>query len=527
MQKYFRTWKQDLPAGIVVFLVALPLCLGIALASGAPFFSGMIAGIVGGLVVASISNSQLSVSGPAAGLAAIVLVSIQQLGAFNVFLLAVVLAGIMQVVLGFLKAGTISNYFPSNVIKGMLTAIGILIILKQIPHAFGYDADIEGNLDFIQANGENTFTALLHPLQHINLGATLIAVTALAILILWEKPFIKNRAGFIPGGLVAVIVSIVLNELFVTTGSSLAITEKSHLVNVPIANGLNEFLGFFTFPDFSQITNVKVITIAATIAVVASIETLLSIEAVDNIDPHKRVTSTNLELKAQGIGNIVSGLIGGLPITSVIVRSSANVNAKAETKVSAMFHSFLLLVCVALIPTLLNKIPLAALAAILLTVGYKLTKISIYKEMFQNGKHQWVPFIVTVLVVVFTDLLKGVGVGLAVSIFYILKGNLKNAYFFHKEDYHAGDKIRIQLAEEVSFLNKASIKQTLAHLPENSVVTIDASKTTYIDYDVLELIRNFREVQAKEKNITPILIGFKEEYKIENDIHVQSIHELK
>ena len=521
----FKHLKSDLPAGIVVFLVALPLCLGIALASGAPFFSGMIAGIVGGLVVASISNSQLSVSGPAAGLAAIVLVSIQQLGSFNIFLLAVVLAGIMQLVLGFLKAGTISNYFPSNVIKGMLTAIGILIILKQIPHAFGYDADIEGNLDFMQANNENTFTALLHPLEHINLGATIIAIIALVILILWEKPFIKNKAGFIPGGLVAVIVSIALNELFLSTNSSLAITENSHLVNVPVAASLNDFLGFFTFPDFSQITNIQVYTVAATLAIVASIETLLCIEAVDNIDPRKRVTSTNLELKAQGIGNIVSGLIGGLPITSVIVRSSANVNAKAETKLSAMFHGFLLLICVALIPILLNKIPLAALAAILLTVGYKLTKISIYKDMFKNGKHQWIPFIVTVLVIVFTDLLKGVGVGLAVSIFFILKGNLKNAYYFHKEDYHTGDKIKIQLAEEVSFLNKASIKQTLAHLPENSTVTIDASKTSYIDYDVLELIRNFKDIQSAEKNITAILTGFKEIYNIENDNYVKTIHE--
>lgn len=523
----FKNIKSDLPAGIVVFLVALPLCLGIALASGAPFFSGMIAGIVGGLVVTTISNSQLSVSGPAAGLAAIVLVAIQELGAFNIFLVAVVLAGLIQLILGFLKAGTISNYFPSNVIKGMLTAIGILIILKQIPHAFGYDADLEGNLDFIQLNGENTFSALLHPLQHIHLGATLIAIIALVILIVWEKPFIKNKIGFIPGGLVAVITSIALNALFLSTGSSLAIMEKSHLVNVPIANSFNDFLGFFTFPDFSQITNPAVITIAFTVAIVASIETLLSIEAVDNIDPRKRITSTNLELKAQGIGNIVSGLIGGLPITSVIVRSSANVNAKAESKLSSMFHGFLLLICVALIPVLLNKIPLAALAAILLTVGYKLTKISIYKEMFKNGKHQWVPFIVTVLVIVFTDLLKGVAVGLVVSVFFILKGNLKNAYYFHKENHHKDDKINIQLSEEVSFLNKASIKQTLSHLPENSSVTIDASKTAYIDHDILELIRDFKDIQSIERNITLTLVGFKDVYNIENDVHVKSIQEIK
>lgn len=523
MKNYFSSLKNDIPAGIVVFLVALPLCLGIALASGAPFFSGMIAGIVGGIVVASISNSQLSVSGPAAGLAAIVLVSIQQLGAFNIFLVAVVLAGVMQVILGFLRAGTISNYIPSNVIKGMLTAIGILIILKQIPHAFGYDADIEGNLDFIQTDGKNTFTSLLQPLNHINLGATIIAAVSVTILLLWERPFIKNKIGFIPGGLVAVFVSIVLNEIFLRTGSDLAITEKSHLVNVPIANSFNDFFSFFTFPDFTHITNLKVITIAATIAVVASIETLLSIEAVDNLDPHKRLTSTNLELKAQGIGNIVSGLIGGLPITSVIVRSSANVNAKAQSKISAIFHGFLLLVCVAFIPVLLNKIPLAALAAILLLVGYKLTKISIYKEMFKNGKHQWIPFIVTVLVIVFTDLLKGVGVGLAVSVFFILKGNLRNSYFFHKGTYHKGDVIQIRLSEEVSFLNKASIKQTLEHLPDNSKVIIDASNTAYIDYDILELIREFKEIKAVDKNIELITAGFKEVYNIENNIHVQSI----
>ena len=404
----------------------------------------------------------------------------------------------------------------------MLTAIGVLIILKQIPHAFGYDADTEGDMTFLQTNGENTFSALLQPLNHIHLGATIIALISLTILLLWEKPFIKNKLGFIPGGLVAVGLSILLNELFIQTGSALSIA-STHLVNVPAAGNFSEFLGFFTFPDFSQITNYQVWVIGATIAIVASIETLLCIEAVDKLDPMRRSTSTNLELKAQGFGNVLSGLIGGLPITSVIVRSSANVNAGAKTKLSAIFHGLLLLTSVLLIPSLLNKIPLASLAAILLITGYKLAKPALFKEMFKNGKYQWVPFVVTVVAIVFTDLLKGVGVGLVVSVFYILKGNLKHAYYFHKENHHEGDLIQIKLSEEVSFLNKASIKQTLYHLPENSKVLVDASASTYIDFDVLELIKEFKEVQSKEKNIQVVLTGFKEEYNLENDSHVHSV----
>ena len=379
MKNYFSSLKNDLSAGIVVFLVAVPLCLGIALASGAPFFSGMIAGIVGGIVIGCISNSQLSVSGPAAGLTAIVLAAITQLGNFQTFLLAVVFAGILQIILSILKAGTISNYFPSNVIKGMLTAIGIIIIMKQIPHAFGYDKDTEGDFYFLQADGYNTFSALLHPLTHIDLGATLITIISIFILIIWEKPFIKNRVKYIPGGLIAVIVAVLLNTLFINTNPMLALSGE-HLVNVPIANGVKGFLDLFTFPDFSQITNPQVYMVAFTLAIVASIETLLCIEAVDKLDPLKRNTSTNRELLAQGVGNIVSGLIGGLPVTSVIVRSSANVNANAHTKVSTIFHGTLLLVCVLFIPTILNQIPLAALAAILLVTGYKLCNIGIFKD---------------------------------------------------------------------------------------------------------------------------------------------------
>jgi carbonic anhydrase len=516
--------KADLPAGIVVFLVAMPLCLGIALASGAPFFSGMIAGIIGGIVIGLLSNSQLSVSGPAAGLTAVVLASINQLGAFEIFLLAVVIAGVIQIVSGFLKAGAIANYFPSSVIKGMLTAIGIIIILKQIPHAFGYDKDAEGDFYFLQVDGENTFSGLFNSIARIDLGATVICLVSLAILILWERPFFKKNLKLIPGGLVAVVAAVVLNQIFLNTGSSMAIT-NDQLVNVPVASSFNEFTSFFTLPDFSQLKNPQVYIIALTLAAVASIETLLCIEAVDRIDPEKRATSPNRELFAQGIGNMFSGLIGGLPITSVIVRSSANVNAQAKSKASTIIHGLLLLICVTLIPGLLNKIPLSSLAAILLITGYKLCNPALFKKVISNGKYQWVPFVVTVIAIVFTDLLTGVGIGLGVSILALLYGNYKNSYFFHKEKHHQGEAILIHLAEEVSFLNKASIKLTLEHLPENSTVIVDAYDSQYIDHDVLELIRDFKDVQAPLKNIDCKTVGFKEAYKIANTDNVQSVKE--
>lgn len=520
--KIFGHLKNDLPSGIVVFLVAVPLCLGIALASGAPFFSGMIAGIIGGIVVGILSNSNLSVSGPAAGLTAIVLASLSQLGAFEIFLLAVVMAGIIQVILGFLKAGAIANYFPSSVIKGMLTAIGIIIILKQIPHAFGYDKDAEGDFAFVQADGENTFSGLISAINKIDLGATLICLISLAILILWERPFFKKKLRLLPGGLVAVVVAVVMNEFFTSSGSSLAI-KGDHLVNVPVASSFSEFFQFFTLPDFSQWKNPQVYIVALTIAAVASIETLLCIEAVDRIDPERRTTSTRRELIAQGIGNMTSGLIGGLPITSVIVRSSANINAQAKTKMSTIIHGLLLFICVTLIPGILNKIPLSALAAILLITGYKLCNPALFKKMFSFGKYQWVPFVITVVAIVFTDLLTGVGIGLGVSILALLYGNYKNSYFFHKTKHKAGETILIHLAEEVSFLNKASIKLTLEHIPENSTVIMDAYNTKYIDHDVLELIRDFQEVEAPLKNITFKTLGFKDAYKIENTDNVQSV----
>jgi MFS superfamily sulfate permease-like transporter len=521
MKRYaLNTFKYDLPSSIVVFLVAVPLCLGIALASGAPFFSGLIAGIVGGIVIGSLSNSQLSVSGPAAGLTAIVLAGITRLGAFETFLVAVFLAGAFQLLLGFLRAGSIANYFPSSVIRGMLTAIGIIIILKQLPHAVGYDSDTEGNLSYSQSDGNTTLSALTHLLNEIHIGVTIITLVSLAILILWEKPFMK-RLKVIPGALAAVVVSILLNLLYAAFIPSLVVA-KEHLVQVPVASNVTEFIGLFTLPDFSAIGNKDVLITALTIAAVASIETLLCIEAVDKMDPQRRVTNQNRELKAQGVGNMISGLLGGLPITSVIVRSTANIHAGARTKASTIMHGILILLCCAFIPQVLNMIPLGALAAILLLTGYKLARISVFKEMFANGKYQWIPFIVTVVTVVFTDLLTGVALGLATSMIAILYGNMKNSYYFHKENHHEGEIIRIHLSDEVSFLNKASIKLTLDHLPAHSTVVIDATDTQYIDFDVLELIKEFKNIKAPEKHIQCVLTGFREKYKIDNTHNVVS-----
>lgn len=532
---FTKNLKTDIPSGLVVFLVALPLCLGIALASGAPFFSGLISGIVGGIVIGALSNSQLSVSGPAAGLAALVLGAITAIGDFRLFLCAVLIAGILQILMGIAKLGGIANYIPSSVIKGMLTSIGILIIAKQIPHAFGYDKDDKGNLTELFPYGSENMHELLQPLHHIEVGVTLICIISIIIMVLWEKPFIKRRMPFVPGALVAVIVAVIINQVWVSTGSKLAI-ENEHLVQIKVASSPAEFLGFFTLPDFSGFLNSKIIVYGVAIAIIASLETLLSIEAIDNLDPQRRVTNTNRELFAQGIGNSVAGLIGGLPITSVIVRSSANVNSGAKSKASAIIHGLLLLISIIAIPALLNKIPLSALAAILLLTGYKLAKPAVFTQTVKNGKYQFVPFFVTVAVIIAIDLfgvlpavsgkglLIGVIAGIVAASGGILYGNLKNSYFFHKEKHHQGDIIRIHLSEEVSFLNKAAIRETLDKLPESSTVVIDATNTSYIDFDVLELIKEFRDIKAPIKNITCKLVGFKEKYQIENELNVQSVH---
>jgi MFS superfamily sulfate permease-like transporter len=507
--------KTDILSGLVVFLVALPLCLGIALASGAPLFAGIISGVIGGIVVGLLSNSQLSVSGPAAGLTAIIVAAIGSLGNYQVFLMAVVLAGVLQILLGIAKAGTISNYFPSNVIEGMLTAIGIIIILKQLPHAIGYDVDNEGDFFFIEKNtGHNTFSAIIDAINYSHLGAVLISVVSLGILIAFNKVDFLKKIKVIPGALVAVVVGVILNEIFKSTGSNLAISQE-HLVNLPVPKTFGDFLGQFTAPDLAAITRTDVWITALTLAAVASIETLLCVEASDKLDPFKRYTNTNAELFAQGTGNIMSGLIGGIPMTSVIVRTSANINAGARTKISTIAHGTFLAVAVVLIPTILNKIPLACLAAILLMIGYKLASPKVFKHMWENGKYQFVPFIVTVLAVVFTDLLKGVAIGLVVSVFYILRANLRLAYFFEKKTHQEGEVVTMKLAQEVSFLNKAAIKQTLNEVPANSRLIIDASDTFYVDHDVLQLIRDFLEIGSKDKNIQVTLQGFKSEYNID------------
>jgi len=511
----FANLKSDFSSGLVVFLVALPLCLGIALASGAPLFSGIISGVIGGIVVGFLSKSHISVSGPAAGLTAIVLTAITDLGAFNIFLTAVVIAGVFQLALGFIKAGSISNYFPTNVIEGMLAGIGVIIILKQIPHAFGYDPDFIGDEAFIQPDGQNTFSELFQIFNHVQLGSVVITVVSLAILILWNKVEFLKKIKLIPPALVAVIVSIILNEFFIQSNSSLTVL-KEHLVNLPVPTSLEEFKNIIITPDFTALSNSKVWIVGATIAIVASIETLLCIEAADRMDAQKRYTDTNVELKAQGIGNLLSGFIGGLPMTSVVVRTSANNNAGAKSKMSAIIHGVLLLVSVLAIPAILNKIPLATLAAVLLLVGYKLANPKVIKHFWERGKYQFVPFIATLIGVVFMDLLKGVALGIIISVFAILRGNMKRAYNFRKEQYKDGDIIHIDLAQEVSFLNKAAIKTTLANIPENSKVVIDATETVYIAHDVLDLIKEFKKIRAKEENIKVILIGFKKEYELEN-----------
>jgi len=523
MKNMFSDVKTDAVSGLVVFLVALPLCLGIAVASGASPFAGIITGVIGGIVVGYMSNSNVSVSGPAAGLIAIVLLAIKDLG-FEAFILAVVLAGVFQLILGFAKAGTISNYFPFGVIEGMLTGIGIIIIKKELPHAIGYDNEHEG--DFfnynLTDNADGFLNELVHSLNFAHTGIIIVTLISIAIIVAFNKVSFLKKIRAIPAALVVVIVGVILNELFQIFKPDFLIAGK-HLVVLPAAGSVNEFIGQFTLPDFTAISNPKVWLTAATIAAVASIETLLCIEAGDKLDPYKRYSNANTELKAQGVGNILVGMLGGLPMTSVIVRTTANVTAGAKTKLSAMIHGILLLLTVILIPTLLNKIPMACLAAILIMIGFKLASPNVFKHMWRIGKYQFIPFIVTVVGVVGMDLLRGVGLGLAVSIFFILYGNMKVAYFFKKEAYKNNQDIHINLAQEVSFLNKAAIKQTLAHLPENSNVIIDASNSIYIDYDVIELIKNFTNYTSKNKNITVELRGFKSAYKIQNSIENNNV----
>ena len=508
----FSELKSDLPASIVVFFVALPLCLGIALASGAPLFSGIIAGIVGGIVVGLASGSRLGVSGPAAGLAVIVMtaISVTFEGNYRTFLLAVVLAGAIQMILGFLKAGFIGYFFPSSVIKGMLTGIGLLIILKQIPHALGRDKDLEGDESFIQADGETTLTEIIKAVQYPTPGAVLIVLLSLAILILWDKVLLKKHKIFqiIQGPIVVVILGIILSYCYQNGILNFSLKEEQ-LVRLPVPDGIGDFFSQFTFPDFTAFTNFKVYQVAIVLAIVASLETLLSVEATDKLDPKKWVTPTNRELRAQGLGNMISGLIGGLPVTQVIVRSSANITFGAQTKMSAVMHGFFLLISAITIASFLNMIPLASLAAVLIMVGYKLAKPALFIQMYRLGWEQFVPFVATVIGILFTDLLKGISIGLAFGIFYTLRHSYRNSH--HMKDVvttQDGREVHhLVLAEEVSFFNKANVIKALTHIPENSKVIIDCSNSKSISYDVVEFIQEYK-TNARAKNITVETINF-------------------
>lgn len=515
MKEFFKHWRNDLPSSLVVFLVALPLCLGVGLAStnvegieGMPnIISGLIAGIAGGIIVGILSGSRLGVSGPAAGLITIVAAAIVTLGSFNDFLVAVVISGVLQVVAGYVKAGVIGSYFPSAVIKGMLAAIGITLILKEIPHALGYDKDFMGDEAFFQTDGHNTFSELLYALEALHPGAIIVSLISLAILIILERPYFKRFAIFkiLPGALWVVVIGILLNMLFKSIGPEFVIS-GDHLVILPVLTSLGDAANYINTPDFNALSNPDVYVIAFTIALVGSLETLLSVEATDKLDPDKHFTPTNRELKAQGVGNIVSGLLGGLPVTQVIIRSSANINTGAKSKLSTIVHGFLLLSTILLIPELLNMIPLASLAAVLLLVGYKLAKIPLFTQMYKSGLDQFIPFVATIAGVLLTDLLKGIGIGMAVAVFYILRRNYRNNYSTQKEK----KTTRIILSEEVTFLNKASILQLFKGLENNTHLTIDGSKCHEIDFDILEVIHNFKNFEAKERNIDLELINVPE-----------------
>ena len=507
----FKNLKSDLPASIVVFFVAVPLCLGIALASGAPLFAGIISGIVGGIVVGVASGSPLGVSGPAAGLAVIVLTSIATLGgSWTAFLTAVVLAGVFQLILGFAKAGFVAYFFPTSVIKGMLTGIGLLIILKQIPHALGWDKDAMGDDAFFQADGQNTFSEIFRAFDFITPGAVVIGAISLAILILWDKILSKKNKIFsiINGPLVVVVFGILMFNLYKNGILDFSLNAQQ-VVAVPVPHSISEFFGQFTFPDFSALTNFEVWKIAIVLAIVASLETLLCVEATDKMDPDKRITPTNRELKAQGLGNVVSGLIGGLPVTQVIVRSTANISFGGKTKLSAILHGVFLLISALTIASVLNMIPLASLAAILLMVGYKLAKPALFKDMYKLGWEQFIPFTATVVAILATDLLKGITVGILFGIFYTLRHSYRNSHHLKEtEKTENGQEVHhIELAQEVSFFNKASVMRVLDEMPANSKVIIDCSNSKSIAYDVIELIKNY-EINAKTKNITVEKINF-------------------
>lgn len=507
--------QKDIIAGLVVFLVAVPLCLGIAHASGVPIIAGILAGVIGGIVVGSISGAQISVSGPAAGLTAIVLAQVEKLGSFEAFLLALMISGLLQIVFGALKAGLLANYFPTNVIKGLLAAIGVILIMKQVPHLLGHDPDYEGDMSFSQPDGENTFSEIIVAFQRFLPGAATVGLICLVVLVLWDKSRLKKS--LFPSPLAAVLLGVGINEILIAMGSSWAIA-SSHLVQVPILGGDTGWSDIFRFPDFSQLTNPAIYVGAVTIAIVASLETLLNIEATDKIDPFKRFAPQNRELFAQGIGNTLAGAIGGMPITSVIVRSTVNANAGGVTKLATVVHGTLLAVSVFLLPQLLNKIPLAALAAILVVTGYKLANRKLFKEMASEGRNQFLPFIITLVAIVLTDLLVGILIGLGASLLFILYSNLQRGFHIVRENHVGGSVTRLEFANQVSFLNRAQLATTLAKFKKGDQVVLDARTTDYIDPDIFSVIREFKDDQAPVRGVQVSLVGFKDRYPIEDEI---------
>lgn len=493
----FGSWKSDLQSSLVVFLVALPLCLGIALASNAPMMSGLYAGIIGGIVVGFVSSSSLSVSGPAAGLTVIVASAITTLGSFEAFTVAVVLSGIIQILFSLAKGGSIGEYFPNSVVKGMLAAIGILLILKQIPHAVGYDTDFMGDEEFFQATGGNTFSQIIMALRSLHPGAVVITILSMGIMLFWEKASARKIQFFrlIPGALIAVLAAVFLNMGFESFAIDFVI-KGSHLVSLPKVDGLIGFISNVKFPVWSHLGNMQIYVVAFTIAIVGSLESLLSVDAIDKIDPNSRATDKNRELLAQGIGNTLCGFVGGLPITAVIVRSSANLNAGAQSKLSAIMHGVWLLLCVVFIPGLLNRIPLAALAAILLLVGYKLTKPELLKSMYARGRNQFIPFIVTIVAILLTNLLMGILIGIAVGFYFVVRSNMHKSIVMVRED----EFFLIKFYKDSSFLHKAELLKLLGVIPGGSSVVIDGSQSVFIDNDIQDIIEEFMK-RSKLSNI--------------------------
>ena len=507
---------RDLISGLIVFLVALPLCLGIALASNAPLVSGLIAGIVGGLIIGALSGSHTSVSGPAAGLTAVVAAQIENLGSFEAFLVAVFIGGVLQIILGVMKAGALSAFFPSSVIKGLLAAIGVILILKQIPHLVGHDSDPEGEMAFVQPDHENTFSELAAMLNDLHPGAAFVGIACLLLLIGWElcKPL---KQSLVPGPLVVVLVGVGLGFLAGSWGDEYIIG-SSHLVQVPVADNFSELMGMTARPDFSRLFEWQVLVGGITIALVASLETLLNLEAVDRLDTFQRHSPPSRELIAQGCGNVACGLIGGLPVTSVIIRSSVNVNSGSRSKLAAIWHGVLLVVCVGFFPTYLNRIPLSCLAAILLVTGYKLANPKLFRQMLSEGRYQFAPFIITLTAIVFTDLLIGILIGLGVALLFILNSNLRRPVPRTVEKHLGGEVLHVELPNQVSFLNRAALERVLRETPSGAHILLDATRTDYIDPDVLSLIRDFQNKTGPAHDVEISLTGFRKKYQLRDSI---------